>query len=327
MVAALGNTISPGEARGLIRPVDTRRDLGAVADLVELCFKETLDPDSHSYLARMRAAARASRMLAWNADLPLQAPNTPVTGYVWEVEDHIVGNLSLIPFQMGQQKLTLIANVAVHPNFRQQGIARQLTSKALDYLKNQGKPAAWLHVRSDNPNAIHLYEKLGFEERARRTTWYNQDGSPLSTLPGELQITPRKPIDWPLQRRWLEEVYPARYSWHLPLDLQAMEASLRGDLYRFFSFTYPRHWVARRGSLLLGCISRLPADGYADALFLAVPKDVSAEVVQSLLVQARLASRRRKHLALNTPADLCPQAIRQAGFYDQQTLLWMEKTF
>ena len=324
--AAVGTAL-PGEVRGLIRPVDTRRDLGAVADLVELCFKDTLDPDSHSYLARMRAAARASRMFAWDADLPERTPNAPVSGYVWEVESRIVGNLSLIPFRMQQQKLTLIANVAVHPEYRRRGIARQLTTKALDYLKSQGKPAAWLHVRSDNPNAIQLYELLGFQERARRTTWYNLDGLPPQERSAGLQITPRKPEDWPLQRRWLEEVYPARYSWNLPLDLQGMEVSLKGTLYRFFSFTYPQHWSARKQGTLLGALTRQPADGYADSLFLAVPRDASVEVVRALLIQARQAARRRKHLALNTPADLCPQAIQEAGFYNQQTLLWMEKTF
>mgnify|MGYP001074515160 CR=1 FL=1 len=149
-------------ARGLIRPVDNRRDLGAVADLVELCFSETLDPDSQTYLAHMRAAARASRLFSWTVDLSDPPPNIPVTGFVWEVDGRLVGNLSLIPFKMQRQKLTLIANVAVHPEYRRRGIARQLTTTALDYLKRQGKPATWLHVRSDNPNAIHLYETLVF---------------------------------------------------------------------------------------------------------------------------------------------------------------------
>lgn len=318
------NATRSAEVHGFIRPIDTRRDLGAVADLVELCFSDTLDPDSHSYLEQMRAAARANRLFSWAVDPYSPAPNLPVTGFVWEVDGRLVGNLSLIPFRMDKKKLTLIANVAVHPEYRRRGIARQLTATAMEHLKRLGKPAVWLHVRSDNPHAIHLYETLGFQERTRRTTWYSLDELPVEKTQENIHIGARRSADWAKQRRWLEEIYPAMYAWHLPLDWQAMEATVWGTLYRFFSFTYPRHWVARQDSLLLGMVSRLPSDGFADALFLAVPDNVTPAVVQALLLQVRCSSPRRKHLTLNVPANLFPEAIQAAGFYNQQTLLWME---
>lgn len=324
MSATVMQTSLPANAGGFIRPVDTRRDLGAVADLVEICFRDTLDPDSRSYLKQMRSAARASRLLSWTVDLAELPSRIPVTGYVWEMDGRLVGNLSLIPFRIQRQKRYLIANVAVHPEYRRKGIARQLTVTALDYLKRQGNPSAWLHVRSDNPHAIHLYETLGFEVRTRRTTWYNLDELLIHDLPTSLQIGPRRAADWSLQRRWLAENYPAMYAWHLPLDWSALEPTIQGILYRFFSFIYPRHWVARQDGTLLGSVSRLPADGYADALFLAVPENVSPTVIQALLTQVRRHTPRRKHLTLNTPADLCPEAIQYAGFYNHQTLLWME---
>ena len=142
-----------------------------------------------------------------------------------------------------------------------------------------------------------------------------------------MQITPRKAADWLLQRRWLTEVYPAEYAWHLPLDWQALEATVSGALYRFFSFIYPRHWVARQDGAVLASVSRLPSPGYADALFLAAPGEVSPAVVQALLSQVRQSTPRRNPLTLNTPAALCPEAIQAAGFYNQQTLLWMERVF
>ena len=63
----------------------------------------------------------------------------------------IVGNLSLIPFVRRGHVVYLIANVAVHPDYRRRGIARQLTQTALDYLRQRGVSSAWLQVRDDNP--------------------------------------------------------------------------------------------------------------------------------------------------------------------------------
>ncbi len=319
--------ITPADARGFLRPIDPRRDLAGIADLVELCFRETLDPDGKSYLKQMRSAARASRLFSWTLDLPDQTPDLPVTGYVWEVDGRVVGNLSIIQFKYQRQRLSLIANVAVHPDYRRMGIGRQLTATALNYLQRHGSQTAWLQVRSDNPGAIHLYESLGFQERTRRTTWYNLPEMPFSAAPNGLQIGPRKALEWPQQRQWLAEVYPDAYSWHLALDWQALDASWRGAVYRVFTLTFPRHWAVHQDGSLLGSVTWLEADGFADSLFLAVPANVSPGVVQALLNQVRRDIPRRKHLTLNCPADLAPEAIQAAGFYAQQTLLWMEIRF
>ena len=101
---------------GNIRPLDPRRDLGQVADLVELCFKNTLDPDGKDYIRQMRKAAR-NPMVGLTGSALVSGP-TQMRGYVWEEDSKIVGNLSLIPFYQRLQKIYLIANVAVHPENR-----------------------------------------------------------------------------------------------------------------------------------------------------------------------------------------------------------------
>ena len=118
-----------------LRPFDIRSDLSAVADLVELCFKDSLDADGRLYIRQMRRTAKSGHLLNLAAAAG-GSSNTPPGGYVWVEADRLVGNLSLIPvFSQGVTRY-LIANVAVHPDFRRKGIARALTQAALEKVEN-----------------------------------------------------------------------------------------------------------------------------------------------------------------------------------------------
>jgi ribosomal-protein-alanine N-acetyltransferase len=61
-----------------------------------------------------------------------------------------------------------IATIAVHPQFRRLGIALKMIHTALQECAVQGATSATLEVRENNPNAIALYERLGFEVVGRR---------------------------------------------------------------------------------------------------------------------------------------------------------------
>ncbi len=112
----------PACAQGHLRKLDMRRDLHKVADLVELCFYDTLDPEGKQYLKEMRKAAQNASMLGWASSMIDQAPMPP-SGYVWEEDGQLVGNLSLIPINIKGKRGYMIANVATHPDYRGRGIA------------------------------------------------------------------------------------------------------------------------------------------------------------------------------------------------------------
>ena len=67
---------------------------------------------------------------------------------------------------------TDMMNVAVHPDFRRQGIAEALVNGLVDRLKAMGSHCLTLEVRASNAPAISLYEKLGFSEIGRRKNYY-----------------------------------------------------------------------------------------------------------------------------------------------------------
>ncbi len=77
-----------------------------------------------------------------------------------------------------------IATLAVHPEHRQQGIARRLLLRALRAAWEEGARQAFLEVRVSNLAAQNLYRQLGFEVSGRRPRYYrdNNEDALLMTL-------------------------------------------------------------------------------------------------------------------------------------------------
>ena len=63
-------------------------------------------------------------------------------------------------------------NVAVHPDYRKQGIATALIVGLVEELRKKGSRCLTLEVRASNENAILVYQKLNFQEVGRRKNYY-----------------------------------------------------------------------------------------------------------------------------------------------------------
>lgn len=316
------NWAVPATASDHIRSFDIRKDLGQVADLVERCFYDTLDPDGERYLQQMRSAANNPGFLRWAAAAADWA-SLPMSGYVWEENGRLVGNASLIPYNLKGRRNYLIANVAVHPDYRRRGIARALTVRAMIHAQQHGAPSVWLHVRENNEGAVRLYQQLGFDERARRTTWYNQPNVPEDNIVAGVNVIPRLPRYWEAQRRWLRQNYPSELTWHLPLNLKLLRPGLLGILYRILSSTIVSQWAAVRNGKLLGVLTWQASSGYANNLWLAAPPETELVAAQALLLHARRHLSPRRPLQLDYPALRASAAIEAAGFFAHHTLIWM----
>ena len=63
-------------------------------------------------------------------------------------------------------------NIAVHPDFRRQGIAEALVDALMTELHEQGSRCLTLEVRASNESAKQLYRKLGFIPIGKRPNYY-----------------------------------------------------------------------------------------------------------------------------------------------------------
>lgn len=305
-----------------IRPLNVLRDLSAVADLIELCFSPTMDHDGQRYLSDMRRASRDDSFLRW-ASRVAETATLPLMGYVWEENGQIIGNASLIPFRHRGQRVYLIANVATHPDHRRRGIGRALTESVLKQARDRRASAIWLHVRDDNPGAIRLYQDLGFQETARRTTWQAGPDSRLAYPGAAVKILPRHPRFWPLQQDWLQRFYPDTLRWYHAWNINAFRPGFMNWMYLLFIDSNIRQWAAVRNDQLLATLTWMPQGGRSESLYAATAAGSAPEALATLLIHARRTLTYYPQLTLELPAGEMTEAIIAAGFMPRRTLLWM----
>ena len=117
-----------------------------IAELEKLCFH---DPWSISSIA----SEVSNRLSLWL----VAAEDDQVIGYVGS--QTVLGETDMM-------------NIAVHPEYRKQGIATLLINDLVDKLKEQGSHSLMLEVRASNEPAISVYRKLDFMEVGRRKNYY-----------------------------------------------------------------------------------------------------------------------------------------------------------
>jgi len=317
----------PPRDNGRARWIDVTRDLNPLADLLAIAFPD-LDEEGHAALRQLRRIARSRRAQRMYARQ--EVPGAPLYGFVWEAEDRIVGNVSLVALPV-RPKQYLIVNVATHPDYRRQGIARELMHRAIAHAQRKKAEAIWLQVDTYNRGAIALYENLGFQARDVVTQWQAQRGNPaaLEAPASDLKIRPglvrRK--EWPQQRAWLEAIYPPDRRWNAPCrPWEVFAPTWQGWLQRLLRASAPRkQWVARRGEQLIGTALWLPRHGGAtEALMLAAPPDLAADDVAALL--APVQARALRPLRAELPQGFLAEGLTAAGFLPKRHLLWMKKT-
>ena len=132
----------------------TPADLDEVLAIEQASFPTPWSRGAFLYEMKQNPAARC-----WVARGSGSAP--PVLGYLclWEIPPEIH-----------------ITNLAVHPEWRRQGIARVLLTATLEDARRRGLTLALLEVRPNNAEAVGLYEGLGFQIVGRRKGYYFDTG-------------------------------------------------------------------------------------------------------------------------------------------------------
>lgn len=69
-----------------------------------------------------------------------------------------------------------ITNIAVHPDYRQNGVGSVLLEQLLEYARKENIVGLTLEVRKSNFSAQGLYRKFGFEDAGCRKGYYADNG-------------------------------------------------------------------------------------------------------------------------------------------------------
>lgn len=136
------------------------QDVPVIAELEKLCFS---DPWSENSIA----SELDNRLSYWL----VAEDNGRIAGYV--------GSQSVLD-------AADMMNLAVSPDFRQQGVGQALVNGLINHLQQNNVIALLLEVRVSNTPAISLYEKLGFVEVGRRPKYYRNPREDALILRKEL---------------------------------------------------------------------------------------------------------------------------------------------
>lgn len=303
-----------------LRPFDGRRDLGALADLIETAFSDNLDSAGGQMVRGMRLLSRAG-WIGWILSRWLLPPAANPLGFVWEENGRLVGNASLLPVS-GHDWRWVMANVAVEPDMRRRGIAAEMVGAAIESARKAGARQIILQVDSENEGARALYGKFGFQTISTRTTWLRHRGKHLAPhIPSHI-CERRSVSDWRAQYDLALKLHPEGLLWPYPTT-PALFRQLSSE--GWFSSSDHQHWVLREDHRIRGSLSfrrGMDANVVRCLLFVEPPSDGVA--VGDLFDRAfRERYSYSKEYLLDYPSGAAVESLGRLGFEARRDLAWM----
>jgi ribosomal protein S18 acetylase RimI-like enzyme len=299
-----------------LRPVDLRRDMASVADLIELAFAGRLDPTGQRMLREMRRLGRAG-WIGWLVGWLTLPRAAYAQGFVWEEDGRLVGNASLMGVE-GYPGRMVLANVAVDPDHRRKGIARALVQASVDSARRRGGTKILLQVESDNQGALDLYTFLGFRALTTRTTWERLPGDERPTTPGEGAARRRRGEEWRQEWALANRLHPEGLVWPYPLHVDLFRPAGAGS-----GRAARLDWVWPQAGPLAACLTARPiTEPRGWRLILVTEPEVRGKAEGPLLAAA-LADRKGP-LILEAVAGPGDHALAGSGFTPRRTLTWMD---
>jgi ribosomal protein S18 acetylase RimI-like enzyme len=329
------------QAAGDLRPLDPTRDLGKIAALISEAFAQELDAKGRAALREMRWMSHLTPVLWWLSQAD-PAFHEAFNGFVWQVPaksgkaKRIVGNVSLNRAP-GSRKVWIISNVVVHSGYRGQGIGRKLTQAAVAEASKLGAREVILQVYADNSPARHLYDSLGFQERAGEVNLRLESVPSVAFLeaPG-YQLRAWQPADGgEVYQLALRTTAEAR-CWIRPLRLRHYRpdwwARVGEKLANLLAGRRIYRMVAVRDGQVLGMMALTVAARRGEhQLEILVHPDHAGQLSAALVSRALhlLGAIPSKSVAITIDASQSAvlQVLHNHGFGDKRTLLTMGKDF
>jgi len=308
------------------RPTDILRDARQILELMDVVFGPGLDREGRHILNQNLAA-----IYQHGLTLRLNQVATGILpGYVWEEDGRIVGNVSLMSSKTDSRYL--IANVAVHPDYRRRGIARVMMQAVMHYLQQRQAKTAVLQVEAQNDGAIRLYQELGFTAQGAVTQWEMAGMKLRDISPGQQPFPAIRPLrrqEWRAAFRLDQLVVPPALNWPEPLPQDIYRGGLWRWVNNFINGREQESWaMTDQNEQLIGLASIFSEWGRPHDLTIRVRPDWQGQLERPLL--AKLLRRRRylsaRDLRLDHPAndETMNDLLPAANFRPRRTLTVME---
>lgn len=324
----LPSSQSPAKSDTNVRAMSVRRDGRQVIALLELVFNQHL-----------RSAGHHAISPGFSFKDFFAGREQVVPGFVYSLNGRIVGNVSLLESKTAGRYL--IANVAVHPDFRRKGIARKMMQAVLGYIKKRAGHQVVLQVETDNHNAITLYQKLGFipvgKLRDWRMNWYALKS--IAVRPpsnrkspddyGEFIVRPFRAEDTPAVRQLDAELFPKNLNWPDAPDRKYYRHGIQSFLHRIFTGINHEIWVCESKTKALVGMGIIENEvGRPYTLKVRVMPEWSNIIERPLMgkLSRRLQYMRSKSIAVqqNAAHHTIEPLLREAGFGLKRTLTVMQ---
>ena len=129
----------------------------------------TILPMNETHVSQVAALEAVCFRDPWSENSVASELNNPLS--LWLVAEEAGAVVGYVGSQTVLDETDMM-NVAVHPDHRRKGIARDLVLALVDALKEKGSRCLTLEVRESNTGAIALYESLDFQQIGLRKNYY-----------------------------------------------------------------------------------------------------------------------------------------------------------
>jgi len=305
--------------RSGLRPVNPRSDMAQVADLIGLAFGGELDAGGLQMIREMRAFGQAG-WIGYQLSRLMLPPAARPHGYVWIEQRRIVGNASLLPVE-GHPQRWVLANVAVHPDWRRRGIGRMLVQASLAEAARLGARQLILQVAQAKREVQRLYAALGFSTTSSRTLWTRAARLPAAqeSPPAELQL--RSPAEWEEQWAFLRRLYPEGLLWPFPPEDDLFRPS---ELGTFLGAGRVRHWLWREsGEIVASLTAQARAASQEWRLILGCAPAMRGKLEPAILAHALAQLPSDLPTTMEYPNGPADTELEALGFRRGRALTWM----
>jgi len=309
---------------GHVRPFVPYRDLDNLAMLIERSFGAEIEQTGSTIVRDLRQMAMLGPLLRATGAIV-----TPFTGFVWIEDDQLVGNVSL-SLERGADRVWTVSNVAVLPEYRQQGIASHLVDRAIEHVRRQGGRAIHLQVRTTNEVATRMYQRRGFitvdtlhELELSRFRWPISVGQPLAPV-RRARLTDAAAIRHLLQTHGPKGLAPIQVlrsrGARLPSLRYALRYLLTGECY------YQAVVSAKRRVVAYGCAhTTSPRGPHELALYVMPPSrgEWETSLIEWLLTRLRTGESHAVRAVISADHPEALMAAEKLGFRTTRILAQM----